>query len=569
MHLDLSQIPFSRAYSYMAISDFPENFRGGDNTKGLYLRSIRAGSSAPYVAKIILIQDGKEIPYRYEANPFELKITGDTGSVSFCYAADDTILMKGMGQKIGLRLDFSLKGAAFDYVSKIPIPQKEYYLANCHKNKDRFFLSAQTGKISVFQTWHGSTSYPCSVEFSGEQEFLGVVKEVYTEWDAEEKIYNYENSVKKVDEEFTLFKESMPAVPERYRDAAVVASYVNWSGYVKKSGLLPRDSMYMSKNWMCNVWSWDHCFNAMALAYNNPQKAWDQFIIMFDLQDETGLIPDSINDSQIVWNFCKPPIHGWALSRIMEVMPLTIEQIREAYDKLSRWTNWWLNQRDRNENGLCEYNHGNDSGWDNATAFGHIPPVETPDLQAFLVLQMEILSDLAGKLHRKADAKEWSEKAREKMNRMLSCCFEGTRPKAVHVETQNEIETDSLLLYLPIILGKRLPPEIRAHLISVLKSDEFLTEYGYATEKPRSEKYESDGYWRGPIWAPSTMIILDGLYQCEEIELVRSVTEAFAKMIEKSGCAENFDALSGDGLRDRAYTWTSSAFLVMANRYLE
>ena len=38
-------------------------------------------------------------------------------------------------------------------------------------------------------------------------------------------------------------------------------------------------------------------------------------------------------------------------------------------------------------------------------------------------------------------------------------------------------------------------------------------------------------------------------------------------MAEKSGFAENFDALTGEGLRDRAYTWTSSVWLILALAY--
>ena len=36
----------------------------------------------------------------------------------------------------------------------------------------------------------------------------------------------------------------------------------------------------------------------------------------------------------------------------------------------------------------------------------------------------------------------------------------------------------------------------------------------------------------------------------------------------RSGMAENYDAITGDGLRDRAYTWTSSVFLILAHEYL-
>ena len=35
-------------------------------------------------------------------------------------------------------------------------------------------------------------------------------------------------------------------------------------------------------------------------------------------EDEFGALPDYINDVESVWNFCKPPIHGWALQRLLE-----------------------------------------------------------------------------------------------------------------------------------------------------------------------------------------------------------------------------------------------------------
>ena len=101
-----------------------------------------------------------------------------------------------------------------------------------------------------------------------------------------------------------------------------------------------------------------------------------------------------------------------------------------------------------------------------------------------------------------------------------------------------------------------------------IKSEKFNTKYGLATESIKSSAYEADGYWRGPIWAPSTMIILDGMRECGENEFVQEITHKFCRMVQESGCAENFDALTGCGLRDRAYTWTASVMLVMAHEYL-
>ena len=96
----------------------------------------------------------------------------------------------------------------------------------------------------------------------------------------------------------------------------------------------------------------------------------------------------------------------------------------------------------------------------------------------------------------------------------------------------------------------------------------FLTPFGFATESPASPMYRSDGYWRGPIWAPSTLMLIDGLIRCGEQGLAREVSERFVAMTEKSGFAENYNALTGEGLRDRAYTWTASTAMILVREIL-
>ena len=116
---------------------------------------------------------------------------------------------------------------------------------------------------------------------------------------------------------------------------------------------------------------------------------------------------------------------------------------------------------------------------------------------------------------------------------------------------------------MPIVLGERLPGDIQEALVKSIRT--FLTRYGLATEHPESPKYSRDGYWRGPIWAPSTMLVASGLLDIGETALARTIASRFCRMCAKSGFAENFDALTGAGLCDKAYTWTSSVFLVLAH----
>jgi len=64
------------------------------------------------------------------------------------------------------------------------------------------------------------------------------------------------------------------------------------------------------------------------------------------------------------------------------------------------------------------------------------------------------------------------------------------------------------------------------------------------------------------------MIVVEGLISLGETGLAREISRKFCDMAAGSGMAENFDALTGQGLRDRAYTWTSSVFLTLAKERL-
>ncbi|MFP4377349.1 MAG: MGH1-like glycoside hydrolase domain-containing protein [Spirochaetales bacterium] len=71
---------------------------------------------------------------------------------------------------------------------------------------------------------------------------------------------------------------------------------------------------------------------------------------------------------------------------------------------------------------------------------------------------------------------------------------------------------------------------------------------------------EPDG---GPVWGPSTYLIVEGLRACGEDELAETIADRFCRTCAENGFAENFDALTGEGLRDRAYSWTASVFLLL------
>ena len=321
----------------------------------------------------------------------------------------------------------------------------------------------------------------------------------------------------------------------------------------------------MSMHWMDKLWSWDHCFNALALAHGETDAAVDQFLAPFDHQDATGALPDSITHSEVLYNYVKPPIHGWALRglRARADRPLTTAELTEIHGRLAtldrvlarpparaRPPAAVLPARQRQRLGQLD---------DVRRRPGH--RVAGPRGRSSS-LQLEVLADLADELGlpgRRAGGPP----ATCSCDALLRDLWngEGVRRGRCALRARPSTAT-SLLNLLPLVLGERLPADVRDALAARLEGH--LTDFGPATEPVDSPHYEDDGYWRGPIWAPSTALIESGLRASGYAGLADTVSARFRALCERPGFAENFDARTGAGLRDRAYTWTAAVYLTFA-----
>ncbi|MFI6316754.1 amylo-alpha-1,6-glucosidase [Nonomuraea sp. NPDC050556] len=484
------------------------------------------------------------------ATPYQLTWSGDGGRIDLAYESADTVRVRGRG--LGLRLlaaDPVLTPFSGPYFYQDPVDGSSVFTV--YQTGRRYRITVLDGRSEQLGA-QALGAAERGVVLSGDWEIAVEEYETARAPYASEAVF--EQVVKAARAEFDAFVAAVAPWRSDRTPAAELAAYVLWSATVRPAGFVTRPAVLMSKHWMDKVWSWDHCFNAIALAGGLPELAWDQFLLPFDHQDPAGALPDSVTHSEILYNFVKPPIHGWALGHL----PPAADPER-TYRLLERWTRFWLESRRAPGRGLPHYQHGNDSGWDNATTFDHERVVETADLAAFLVLQMRTLARLTGE---PAVAAEWTARADGLLEDLLAELWDGDRFVARGARSGQARSSSSLLDLLPIVLGEELPQPVRATLAA--RIEQHLTEFGPATELPSSEHYQDDGYWRGPIWAPSTILIEDGLRRAGHPELADEISARFRALCERSGFAENFDARTGEGLRDRAYTWTASAYLILA-----
>ncbi len=558
MNQDLTKTPFSRFGSHITIWQRTAEDRSGAEP-GLWLGGVHGFNSGRESFRIALFKDGTEIPFATIVVPSHLTLRGDGAEAEVCIA--DNHLVRIRCRKGELRLILA-KGAYNFAIAQ----EKDRWTLNPARSYEIFSLDRVSGELDVQADWGIAKAdrvelcLKPSNEEPGElalHEQIGYAKPPRPQ-------ASFDEAVTEVAGCFDEFAAPYRSASDELRETIDEAAYLNWSCIVGARGLFQRPSMLMSKNWMTNVWSWDHAINGLALAEHHPQLAWDQLMTIFDSQLSTGQLPDFVNDAVRLYSYVKPPIHGWILSRMRALNPWFNDKDRlaEFYDRLAAWTRWWFEFRG-NDFGLFNYFHGNDSGWDNGTVFDSGIPSTAPDAPAYLVLQMAELANIDLLLGRTEKATEWNTKADALQRILIDRLWDGRRFKAINPNGENAPGSDSIFGCLPIVLGSRLPSEmINALEIEIWRH---LTEWGLATENPESALYEPDGYWRGPIWAPPTLIVADGLLRAGRVELASEIASRFCRLCKHAGLfAENFDAVTGAPLRDPAYTWTSSVFLLMS-----
>lgn len=558
-------IPFSTRGSWFGISPVVAEKTYAED---LHLVSHQNGMHAVLCLVPLDRATGDRAATSPHATPSLLSWTGGEGRIDLAYESPDTVRLRGDGLSLHI-------GAAATALT----PFSGTYFYREPGTGAHVFTSYETGRRYRVTVLSGTLA-----EASGTQTLGSAVRgvtigaEAGAAWEVAVEEYetarrpyassaSFDQVVDAAHSAFSSFVDTVAPWRSSSTPAAELAAYVLWSATVRPQGFVTRPAVLMSKHWMDKVWSWDHCFNALALASASPGLALDQFSLPFDHQDETGALPDSVAHSEILYNFVKPPIHGWALRHLRRRLPdpLGEAELTETYDRLARWTDFWLTMRRAPGTTLPHYQHGNDSGWDNATTFDPERVIVSADLAAFLVLQLHELASLAHELGLPADARKWTRVADATQAALLDELWTGDRFVARSAHGGATWTSSSLLDLMPVVLGEHLPQSIGDALADRIESH--LTAYGLATELPTSPHYLDDGYWRGPIWAPSTVLIEDGLRRAGHDRLADEISTRFRALCETSGFAENFDALTGVGLRDRAYTWTAAGYLLLAEAH--
>lgn len=275
-----------------------------------------------------------------------------------------------------------------------------------------------------------------------------------------------------------------PAAPAKYATVRDAAGYITWICNQKPIWRLKEGGMYMSR---CGAGqrsvAWLQCLAAMAA--KDQKLAFDLLHNYFAMQDELGAIPGSADERIVEYGIPVSPMQGLAAIRILDQFGdenVDPKQCERLYAPLCSWVNWWKTYR-CGSNGLMSYHLPDEIAIGSCPAVWNVKPIQSPDLQAYMVLCLEACGRLAGILGDAAAAKSYAAEAEALTAKMVEQLWDGDCFVCMYDGGKKTVNPHSVLSYIPVILGKRLPQEILTKLVKHLADPrKYFTAHGFVTE---------------------------------------------------------------------------------------
>jgi len=367
---------------------------------------------------------------------------------------------------------------------------------------------------------------------------------------------------------------AVPPVLPQYYPQYLYAWWVMAAGIISTRFFTTREVLTPSKIHYVGVWMWDALFHALAYRYAQPRLACDQLRILLDHQREDGMLPDAVHDEGTVTHLdfpvdadvTKPPLLAWTIWKIFETTGDT-EFLQETYEPAVRWINWWLDKNDSDSDGLCEYAHPFSSGLDDSPLWDVGMPVCSPDLNAYLALQMNCLADIAEAIDEPDDALAWEKRSEELMERIDENLWdEGAGLYFAHHKKQT-IRLKTPLSLLPLLCGclqKGKAERLVSHLFA---EKEFWTEFPVPSVAADEPAFNPDQMWRGPAWVNINYLLVEGLTRSGfpvEAQRLRKIT--LERLMNLPDFYEFYNPLTGAPGSKAApiFGWSAALFIDLA-----
>ena len=567
-HIDITKVPFSDRGSRLLVYRQPASsqlyIKLAERLTGLVSNLEAYLRRPPFIRSLGFIdEDQNWLEFEIETNPHILKFNTRIGMFSLVFH-DKRTLSFGIPpeKKAGIRFHVSpqfwqetSKGGVFKAVRNLAYASNgEMVINNIDPDKGGFTVEYLV-----------KADEDCAINISiGEN--LDPVQEVtpfsISARDAETRWQNWFNDV--------------PPVYERYSKTYAYAWWIMANNLISPHGKVTHEAMMPSKINYVGLWLWDSAIHALAFRHLDPELARNQIRSMLDCQLPDGMLPDAVYDEGVVYEIehpiraevTKPPILAWAALKLHETDP-DLSFLQEIYVPLVRWNAWWFSMNDDDADGLVQYNHPYSSGLDDNPLWDYGMPVESPDLNTYLCVQMGSLAVMAEKLGMEVEGAMWRRRASSIVRRMIEDFWDEQAGVFRTLHENNPVPVITPFNLYPLWTGQ-LPQKIRDRLIAHLTDPhEFWGEYAIPSVARNDPHYDPETMWRGPVWVNINYFFIEALDQIGRQDLADELRNKTLELImSQPSIFEYYNAETGQPPSSAAdiFGWTAAVFIDLAIR---
>lgn len=564
--IDISHVPFSDRGSRLLVFQKENQCRLfvklAERIVGLEPGLEAYRFRAPFLQDIALIDaEGQALDFKVTTYPHAVYFETEIGEFGLVFQSTHTLSFGiPAGQTAGVRLSVA--------------PQFWHTLEKGGLLKGvRNLEYGSNGTIVTNEITPSNGTYQVEliVEASAE---TAITLTVRNQMEMGHEVRPFSSAVAAAQERWSDWFQRMPEVAEDLMPTYLYSWWVMANNLISPQGNVAYEAMFPSKIKYVGLWLWDSAMHALAFRHVDAELARNQIRAMLAYQLPDGMLPDAIHDEGVISEInhplraevTKPPILAWAAMKLHEMDP-DPGFLQEIYMPLVRWNAWWFSMNDDDVDGLVQYNHPYSSGLDDSPLWDAGMPVESPDLNTYLCVQMGSLATMAETLGLEADGAMWRRRAAAIVRRMTEDMWD---PEAGYFKALKDNQPLDVLtpfnLY-PLWSGQ-LPEEINQRLIEHLTDPQkFWTKYPLPSVARSDPKYDPNTMWRGPVWVNINYFFIEALRQIGRHELAAELRRRTLDLVmQQRNIYEYYNPETGGPAEqaDPIFGWTAAVFIDLA-----
>jgi hypothetical protein len=345
---------------------------------------------------------------------------------------------------------------------------------------------------------------------------------------------------------------------------------------------------WTTKDLLAIAFFWDTSFSCVGAREFNAAMCQEAIQCFVDNASPRGGLPGTLCDTHRAGEG-QAPIMAWATWSIYQ-RSRDRAWLAQVYPGLAGYCHFWFKYHS-SARGLAQFYNAGQIG-DNDPRFdpvynrpqGNEPiyGIESPDLNAFFVVEMRCLAGMAAALSLGDEAAGWRARADHLAQQIVATMYfpehamffdvkEGTREVFSGVKNPN--------MFLPLWAGVPLPAREVSRIVAghMLNPDEFFRELPFPSVSYDHPQYDPQGYWRGRIWPHVVYWMIQTLWGCGYHAEAELTAERLLTMFQRTPWFhENYASATGEGWNAKErigfpdYNWSHATVIeLLLERYKE